>query len=171
MANPLSNENDLYEKIRKEGIAIHPLVWDTMYHYLGDYISVINGIATYYIEKNEPIALEDARKILNYTLKIKMTVDKILNPEKIHGDGQYLERIKGGDMKLHPVVKEFFTHYIGNDTHVINLCVSFYLDPLDEQPVALDDARKILNYTLSMRRFLDRLREETNFNKGLEGSR
>ena len=162
VANPLVNEQELYGQIKNDGISVHPFIWDTMYHYLGDYISVINAIATYYLEKNEPIALEDARKILEYTRKIKTAVDKILHPQTIQNENPHFEKIKNDHLTLHPIIKEFFMHYIGNDTHIINLCVSFYLDPLGEQPVPVKDAQKILSHTLSMRQFLDKLREATN---------
>lgn len=162
MAKPLPNEEQLYCQIREERISVHPFVWDVMYHYLGDYISAINLIVSFALEKNEPVTLDDARRILDYTRLIKDAVDKVLHPEKISNDGALLEKIRRGDCQLHPVIKEFFTHYVGNDTHMINLCVSFYLDPIDEQPIPLEDAQKILSYTLSMRDFLNKLREATS---------
>ena len=64
-------------------------------------------------------------------------------------------------MALHPIIKEFFTHYIGNDTQMINFITSFYLDPIDEQLIPLEESRKILAHTLSMRDFLNQLREAT----------
>lgn len=166
MANPLTNERELYAQIEQERIGIHPFVWDTMYHYLGDYISAINLIASYYIAKDEPIPLGEARKILEYTRLIRVAIEKVLHPETIQNDQSEFERIKKDNMILHPVIKEFFMHYVGNDTHVINLCVSLYLDPLDESPIPVEDAQKILARSNSMREFLDRLREATAVNAG-----
>ena len=165
MANPLTKEQEFYEQIKKEKITVHPVIWDTMYHYLGDYISVINSIATYYIEKNESISLDDAQKILEYTAKIGAAVDKVLYPQKIQNEGQYWDKVKAAHITLHPIIREFFMHYIGNDTHVINLCVSFYLDPIDRQPIPVKDAERILRHTISMREFLDRLQEATKVEK------
>ncbi len=162
MANPIPNETELYERIKREQIHIHPLIWDVMYHYLGDYISVINLIASFYIEQNVPMPLRDARMILAFTHRIKDVVDKILHPTTILEEDGQLDKIKGKNISLHPIIKEFFTHYISNDTYGINLCVSFYLDPLDEQPILVEDVKKILEYTSSMREFLERLREVTS---------
>ncbi len=163
MAKPLSNEAELYQRIREEGIAVHPFVWDTMYHYLGDYVSAINLIVSLAVETGESVPLDNARRILDYTNQIKEAVDKVLHPEKIlDGDGR-LTKIRQEEMALHPVIKEFFTHYIGNDTQMINFVASFYLDPMDEQPILVDDAKKILAHTVSMKNFLDRLREATAF--------
>ena len=161
MARPLANEDALYQQIRDEKISVHPVVWDTMYHYLGDYVSAINLIVSFYIEKNEPVPLDDARRILDYTGQITTAVDKILHPEKIVEDDGRLKEIQQEGMALHPMIKEFFMHYVGNDTQMINFAASFYLDPIDEQPIPVEDAKKILSYTVSMKDFLDRLREAT----------
>ncbi len=161
MANPLPNEIELYNRIKEEKIHIHPLIWDVMYHYLGDYISVINLVSSFYIEKNAPMSIRDARMILAFTHRIKNVVDKILHPSTILEEDTQLDKIKNKNISLHPIIKEFFTHYISNDTYGINLCVSFYLDPLDEQPIPVEDVKKILGYTTSMREFLERLREIT----------
>lgn len=166
MANPLPNEQELYEKIKSENIDVHPLIWDTMYHYLGDYISAITFLAFIYAEKNEPMPVIEAKKIIDYTRKIIDVVGKILHPEKIVNDGRSLEQIRQENMQLHPIIHEFFTHYIPNDINCINFRVSYFLDPMDEQPVPIEEVKKILDCTASMRNFLDRLREATNKNKG-----
>ena len=155
MAKPLPNEQDLYQRIRDERITIPSVVWEEMYYYLGDYISVINLVLSYYIDRNDPIPVEAANKILEYTRRIKEVMMRILHPEE-NGEGP----------SLHPLVRDLFTHYMGNDVHIINLCMSFYLDPRDEKPVALKDAKKVLSCTMTMHQFLDRLREATSERKG-----
>lgn len=147
MANPLVNEKALYEKIRDEKITVPLLIWDLMYHYLGDEISAITQIALAYCRYNESIPVSDARKIKEHTKKINDTVRKILYHE---------------NTKLHPVIHDLFFHYIGNDVYGIELIVGFHLDPADENPVPVEDARKILNKTSSMKQFMDRLREATH---------
>ena len=151
MAKPLPNEEVLYQRIRDERILIPEHVWEEMYYYMGDYISVINLILSYYIDRNEAVPVVDARRILEYTHRIKEAMIRILHPEKT-GEGP----------SLHPIVRDLFTHYMGNDVHIINLCVSFYLDPLDEKPVDFEDAKKVLPCTITMHQFLDRLREATS---------
>ena len=161
MANPLPDEEALYNKIRNEKITIPPFVWDAMYNFLGDYVSVINLLASYYVHQNQPIAIADARKILEYTRRSMDAVRKIIHPENITEDDARYQKVKTEAVVLHPLIREFYTHYLGNDMHIINMCVSFYLDPRGEEPVPVPDARKILNCTLSIHKFLDRLREAT----------
>lgn len=161
MAKTHVNEQELYDRIKNENIGIHPFVWDTLYFYLGDQISAINFIASYYVEKNEPIRIEDSRKILDYTRAMNGIVDKILHPENMRGETQRLEKIKNGNMIMHPVIRELVSHYVSNDIQGINFIVSFHLDPLGEEPVPVEHAQKILDYTLSLRAFLDKLRKAT----------
>ena len=162
MANVHTNEQELYDRIKNENISIHPLVWDTLYLYLGDYISGINFITSYYVEKNEPISIEDSRKILAYTQKIKEIVDKLLHHEKIQDEGERMEKIKHGNMDMHPIVRELVNHYIGNDVLSINFIVGDYLDPIDERPILVEHAKRILSRSLSMSAFLDKFRKATH---------
>jgi hypothetical protein len=162
VANPLVNEKELYEKIKDDKISIHPLVWDTMYHYLGDYVSAIGFMAYLCVERNEPMTVAEGKEIIQYTKKIMNVVDKILHPEKIENDGKQLDQIKQKNMQLHPLIHEFFMHYIANDTNCINFRIGYFLDPIDENPIPVEEVKKVLNYTKSMCNFLERLRKATN---------
>lgn len=162
MAKPLSNEQQLYDRIRAEKITVPLLIWDLMYHYLGDDISAITQIALAYGAYNEPIPVEDARKIQAHTTRINETVNKILHPEKIKIESEQLPELRNNHVKLPSIINDLFFHYIGNDVYGINLIVGFYLDPKDTQPIPAEDAKKILDKTLTMKQFMDRLREATH---------
>lgn len=168
MANPHPNERELYERIKNENITVDPLIWDTLYHYLGDYISAIALSAYYFVEKNEPMPVSEAKTVIRYTRKIIEIVGKVFHPEKIDGKEADLGRIAHGQAPLHPVIHEFFMHYVPNDVNCINFRVSYYLDPIDEQPVPVEEVKKILQSTDSMRQFLDKMREVTNAGKGYQ---
>jgi hypothetical protein len=154
-------EQVLYARISEEKISIHPFVWDTLYLYLGDHISAINFIVSYYLEENTPVTIEDSRRILRYTRAMTDIVDKVLHHDKVAADNARLEKIKNENMTMHPVVRELVSHYMSNDIMGINYIVSFHLDPMGEEPVPVEDAQKILNYVSSMASFLDRLRKAT----------
>lgn len=162
MAKPLSNEQQLYDKIKTGKITVPLLIWDLMYHYLGDDISAITQIALAYGAYNEPIPIEDARKIRAHTTRINETVNKILHPEKIKAESDQLPELRNNHLKLHPVINDLFFHYIGNDVYGINLIVGFHLDPMDTHPIPVEDAQKILDKTSTMKQFMDRLREATH---------
>lgn len=161
MANAHTNEAELFARIKNENISMHPFVWDTLYLYLGDYITGINLIASYYVEKNESATLEDSQKILMYAKKMNEVLSKLLHHEKINNENERLEKIKNENMVMHPVVKELVNHYIGNDINRINFIVSDYLDPLDPKPIVIEHVKRILDSSLSMSLFLDKFRKAT----------
>lgn len=162
MAKPLTNEQQLYNRIRDEKITVPLLIWDLMYHYVGDDISAITQIVLTFWRVNESIPVEDARKIKEHTVRINETVSKILHPEKITNATEQLPELRNNNMKLHQVINDLFFHYIGNDVYGINLIVGFHLDPMDTHPIPVEDAQKILDKTFTMKQFMDRLREATH---------
>jgi hypothetical protein len=161
MANPLPNEEALYKKIKDDGITVPFFVWDAMYNLLGDNVSYINFQAAYYIDQDRPISISDARKMLDYTMLSMDIVHKIIYPERINDNDMRLQKVKAQGVVLPALIKEFYTHYLGNDLHIISMCLQFYLDEIGPQPVPVKDALKILEATRSIHKFLDRLREAT----------
>ncbi|MFA5276746.1 MAG: hypothetical protein WC417_07655 [Candidatus Omnitrophota bacterium] len=158
MANPLPNEKELYERIKEENISILPDIWDLLYHRIGDDITAINFLCQYYLDEKEPIPVFEAGKILLYTRHIKDINDKFTLYSKT--DFAFPEFSYG--MPLHPVLTDMFTHYIGNDTYMINLIVEDSIDPLNPKSVSIENIQKILKYTHSLREFLNRLQQATS---------
>ncbi|MCK5581451.1 MAG: hypothetical protein KAJ18_09290 [Candidatus Omnitrophica bacterium] len=164
MANAHPDERQIYEQIEKDQIKVPLMIWDLIYHYIGDDITAITHIAASYFKYNEPIEIPSAKKIVEHTQKIRATMDKILHPEKIEDSEaiEDLEKLKSDDMKLHPIIKELFTHYLGNDVYGINMIACFHLDPLGPEPIPVENTQKILDKTRTMKQFLDRLSKATN---------
>ena len=102
MANPLTNEVELYQRIRDENIVIAPGIWDLLYYRIGDDISTINLLCQYYLNCSSPIPSLDAKKILLYTKHIKNIVRDILCTSK--DSFAFPEFIN--DIPLHPVIRE-----------------------------------------------------------------
>lgn len=161
MANPLPDEKALYQKIKDDKITIPNFVWDAMYNFLGDNVSFINFQAGYYIEQDLPIPIRDARKMLDYVMLSMDAVHKIIYPDRITDKDIHLQKVKTEAVILPPLIKEFFTHYLGNDLHMMGMCLQFYLDDLGPEPVPVKDAIKIQEATRSIHQFLNRLREAT----------
>jgi hypothetical protein len=161
MANPLSDEQQLFDRIKTEKIAVPQLIWDLMYHYIGDDISAITQIVLTYWRINESIPVEDAKKIQAHTIRINTIAEKILQPSWLKKPVGKLPELQNNNMKMHPVINNLFFHYIGNDVYGINLIVGFHLDPIDTHPIPVEDAQKILNKTETVKQFMDRLREAT----------
>lgn len=77
MANPLPNEQEIYEKIKKENITIHPLVWQLLDHHINNDLYMINLIIGSTTLDEEPLSKENAKKVLNHTEAIKGFLDKL----------------------------------------------------------------------------------------------
>jgi len=158
MANPLPEEMKLYQRIKDENIKVPLEVWDLMYHRIGDALSAINLSCEYYLQINQPMSMEEAKNILNYTRLIKLVIDRLT--KKSFQDNRNFPEFKENP-DLHPVIHEMFTHYIPNDVYAINLIVSDTIDPIDPKPMPIEYLKKILEHTRSSKAFMDRLREAT----------
>jgi acyl carrier protein len=161
MANPLPNEKELYTQIEKEKIIINPEIWDLLYHRIGDDITAIDLICRYYLDSQQAIPIQEAEKILHHTHHIKDLVNKITVTSQ--DDLAFPEFID--DIPLHPILREMFTHYIGNDVYMITLIVGNDIDPIDPQPVSLEHTRKVITHTRSIKEFMEKLRIATSRQK------
>lgn len=165
MANLIPRDEELFAKIAREHIFVDPALWNVIYQYIGDPIIVINLLVRSYIDNNQPLPKEEARKILNYTKRMVEITKKLDHPETISSEEKdtLFLIIKKENLKLDPVTDELFGNYVKNDINIINLICIDYLDPLDEREfVSTEHAKKILEHTRSTMRFLDRLREATS---------
>jgi len=158
MANPLPNEKELYARIKNEKISISDDIWDLFYNRVGDDISAINLLCQYYLNEKKSIPASEAKKILNYTHHIKnMVNDVTLSSKEKFPFPEFSESIP-----LHPILREMFTHYIGNDVYGINLIVGCYVDLENPEPIPLEDVQKITNHTRTIKEFMNRLKEATS---------
>jgi len=165
MANILPKDEDLFNKIATEHIQVDPVLWNVIYQYIGDSIIVINLLVRSFIDDNQPIPKNEAKRILDYTKRLIDVIRKLSHPENISNDEKdnLFRIIKDKNLKLDPVTYELFGNYVRNDVNIINLICMTYIDTLDKrEAVSIDDAKKILEHTRSTMRFLDRLREATS---------
>ncbi len=158
MANPLPNEKEIYERIRNEKITVDPEIWDLLYNRIGDDITAINLLTQLYFNCGETVPIMDAGKILSYTRHIKEIVEQVTITSK--DDFLFPEFIN--NVPLHPVVRDMFTHYIGNDVYMINLIVQDAIDPIAPQPLSLESSKKVISHAFAIREFMNTLRQATS---------
>ena len=80
MANPLGNEKELYERIKKEKIEIHPIIWDLLSHHIGnDLYAITMGLQTTVLDPlhPKPLTEEIAKKMLERAFNIKELIYKL----------------------------------------------------------------------------------------------
>lgn len=161
MPRPLPNEKQLYEQIKKENITVSSDIWGLLYNYVGDNVTAISLLCQYYLDNNESIPVEEAKRIITHTRHIKDIVNKATLVSKENFPFPEFS----DDIPLHSVIREMVTHYIGNDVYVINLIVGNSIDPMDPKPLVLDDIENILVRTRSIKNFMDKLREATSYSE------
>lgn len=84
MANPLSNEQEIYERIKKENITVHPLVWELLDHHIRNDLHVINIIIGSSAVFGQSVSVPDAKKIINHTDQIKKFLDRLKKTTSEH---------------------------------------------------------------------------------------
>jgi hypothetical protein len=156
MANPLPNEQLLYERIKEEGISIDHFFWLHLYVRISEDLTVINLICQYHLMVHNPIPPTVARKILTYTRDIKDVINQFM---MISNKKDFLFPAIREKISLHPVIKEILTHYLGNDVYMINLIVGDCVSTIEPRPLSLQHVKEILCYIQSIKNFMKRLRE------------
>lgn len=84
MANPLSDEAEIYERIKKENIKVHPLVWQLIDHYIGNDLHIIQFIVGSHVTGDNPesIPWEHGKKIQHQCDEVKKFLRKLKDATK-----------------------------------------------------------------------------------------
>ncbi len=77
MANPLSNEAEIFNKIKIENIKVDRIIWELINHYLNNDLQKILFIVGDHLDSSEPIPMEDAKKIRNDCVEITKFLKKL----------------------------------------------------------------------------------------------
>lgn len=79
MANPLSNEKELYERIEREKMTIPDPIFELLEHHLGNDLYAIILIAGSRVtgEDKEPIPIADGEKIIKHVEEIRAFMVKM----------------------------------------------------------------------------------------------
>ena len=79
MANPLSNEKEIYERIEKKKLTVPQPIWELIDHHIGNDVYMISLIAGSHVigQEQEPIPVEDGQKIIKHCKEIKAFLQKL----------------------------------------------------------------------------------------------
>ena len=80
MAIPLSNEDELYERIKNEKIEIHPVIWELLTHHIANDLYMITLVLqTSILDKKypKPLTKENAQRAFESAMKIKELLEKL----------------------------------------------------------------------------------------------
>ncbi len=153
------NLDEEIEKCKKAGMKVHPFIWDTMYLYLADYLSVINLCCYGYLKKNEPVSIDDGKKMLNYATKAHDIIDMLLHPDKITEGNERLDKIKRENIIIDRDVRELISHFVYNNLHAICFIIGDSIDPIAPHPISIDSTKKIYDNSSLIILVLEMLRK------------
>jgi len=79
MANPLTNEKELFEKIEKDKLTIPAPIWQLLTHHIGNDLYAIQMIVGNYVTgpDKEPIPPEAGQKIINHVSALQGFLNKL----------------------------------------------------------------------------------------------
>ncbi len=159
MANKLPNEKELLEQLSREKITVPGDMWNTIYSSVEDSILIIKLIVTLYQEQDKDIPTEEAKKILTHTQDIAKLFQKIINPQIIKTQDKGLVKIKSKGENLHPIIKDMFSHYIGNDIQILNFIIGDYID--ENKGLNNQASEKIMRHMTEMEEILIKIKSST----------
>ena len=82
MANPLPDEQAIFEQIKREGITIHPLIWKLINHHIRNDLYMINLIIGSTVLDGEVLGEENAKRILKHSKQIQGFLDRVAEATK-----------------------------------------------------------------------------------------
>lgn len=156
MANPLSNEDSLYRRIKYERIRLVPEVWAFIENTIGVDLLSIDAICRYYYDRGQPMPGQEAEEVLFLTRDIKKSSEFL-----ILGRIKDLPYYKENHFSVHPVIQELFSHQIGNDVCAVNFIIGNSVDRLEPTPIAVNTLEKIINRLGMVKEFIFKLKEAT----------
>lgn len=159
MANKLPDEKELLEQLHNEKGAVPSDMWSIVYSSIEDSILIIKLIVSLYQEQNKDIPFEETKKILSHIQDVSAVFRKLINPQIIKTEDKGLVKIKSKGRKLHPIIRDIVTHYIGNDIQAMNFMIGDTID--DGNGLNKEMCEKISKYIADMEEILEKLMSNT----------
>jgi len=77
MANPMPNEDKLYQVLKDEKVEVHPLIWQFLDHHIRNDLFVIMAIVEDLADENQPLTEGEKNKIFQRIKNITSLIKKL----------------------------------------------------------------------------------------------
>ena len=94
MANPMRNEDKLYQILQEENAKIHPIIWQLLDHHIRNDLYSISMITCDSFDRKEPLTEREINKVTTHIKNITSLLKKL--QEATHWDGKYYQNIEKG---------------------------------------------------------------------------
>ena len=75
----------------------------------------------------------------------------------LNNEKELFEKIEKEKLTIPAPIWELLTHHIGNDLYAISMIAGSYVSGEDKEPIPPESGQKIINHTVELKRFLDKL--------------
>lgn len=159
MAKKLPNETELFAELSSKQVVLSADMWNLIYSGVEDNLSIIHLLITFHLDNADEVPVNELRKIMTHVSDVFSVFRKLIHPQIIKTEDKGFVKIKAESQRLHPIIRDMFSHYIANDVQSINFIVGDHLD--EKQPLDRTTAEKILGHIDDMKDFIAKLKENT----------
>ncbi|MBU1087298.1 MAG: hypothetical protein KKD05_07255 [Candidatus Omnitrophica bacterium] len=158
MANPLSNEKEIYEYIKIKGSVVPQPAWDFMYRRVGDNVTAIILLCRHWLAKKEFMPVQEAKRIINWINDMKNVVSLITAPSKENSFFPQFDDF----IPLDPIAQELINPYVGSDVVIMESAIeAVMLASANPAPVSPEITQKVLNHAQAMKEFMEKIKDLT----------
>ena len=154
---------DLKAKVaayKQEGVKINSLIWDVLYLYLSDDLSVINMDCRGYLKKNEPVSINDVKKLQHYNRKASRILEGTLFPLKNKEYDNQFANVREEAKKLHPGLRDDLSHFVNNAVHKMGFIIDDSADPKFPSTISIENTQRIYDISSQIIAVLEYIRAE-----------
>lgn len=91
MANPMPNEDKLYQVLKDENAEVHPIIWQILDHHIRNDLFVIMAVIEDSSGKNQRLTGKKKKKIFQRIKNITSIIEKL--KRAVNWDGKYYSDI------------------------------------------------------------------------------
>lgn len=159
MANKLPNESKLFAELNSQNVTLSKGIWDLIYNNVEDNLSIIHLLITYHLDNSNSVPVNELKKVTSHISDLFSVFRKLINPQIIKTEDKGFVKLKEESQNLHPIIRELFSHYIGNDVQSVNFIVGDLVD--DNKPMDRATSEKVFKHINEMKEFLEKLKSNT----------
>lgn len=154
---------NLKEKVysyKQAGIKINPRVWDVLYLYLADDLSVINLYCRNCLKRNEPVSIENVKKLSHYNHRAMLILEETLFPLKNKEYDDKFASIRELAMKLDPSLRDDLSHFVNNAVHMMGYIIDDSADPKFPSTLSVESTQRVYDISSQIIAVLEYFRAE-----------
>lgn len=134
MAAFLENEQELRQSIHDGKYYVDEIILQLLDRVLSDYLFAMMISVKNYIEEDQAMPFEEAKRMLTFCRGMNAAFRKIMHPDMImENDHEDFKRLRDQKPTMDKDIRIWIRHHIGNDSQSINFIIGDFID--DQTPI------------------------------------